>query len=150
MIPVVKIQYMKHQEGLERPSYKSDKASGMDLRAAIEEDNIVMEPGDRYLVPTGIKIQLPEGYEAQIRPRSGMAFKQGLTVVNAPGTIDNDYRGEIFVAMINLSGERQQIARGDRVAQIVICPFTQCTLMDTEELSETERGSGGFGSTGVR
>ncbi|WP_409966795.1 Deoxyuridine 5'-triphosphate nucleotidohydrolase [Mycovorax composti] len=129
------------------PTYATSGASGMDLRASIEED-IVLQPMERTLVPTGIFIELPEGYEAQIRPRSGLAIKQGLTCLNTPGTIDADYRGEIKVILINLSKEPQTIQNGDRIAQMVIQKVEIIQWVPVEALSETARNAGGFGHTG--
>ncbi|QEH40668.1 dUTP diphosphatase [Chitinophaga sp. XS-30] len=129
------------------PAYATADAAGMDLRANLDGP-LTLQPMERTLVPTGLFMELPSGYEAQIRPRSGLAIKQGLTLLNTPGTIDADYRGEIKIIMINLSGEPQIIRHGDRIAQMVVAPFVQVTLHEVKELSETERGSGGFGHTG--
>lgn len=129
------------------PTYATADAAGMDLRANLEAP-ITMQPLERTLVPTGLFMELPSGYEAQIRPRSGLAIKQGLTLLNTPGTIDADYRGEIKIIMINLSNEPQTIQHGDRIAQMVIAPFLQATLEEVKELTDTERGTGGFGHTG--
>lgn len=129
------------------PTYATADAAGMDLRANLET-SITMQPLERILVPTGLFMELPSGYEAQIRPRSGLAIKQGLTLLNTPGTIDADYRGEIKIIMINLSGEPQTIQHGDRIAQMVIAPFLQAKLVEVQELTDTERGTGGFGHTG--
>ncbi len=129
------------------PSYATADAAGMDLRAHLETA-LTLQPLDRVLVPTGLFIELPSGYEAQLRPRSGLAIKQGITLLNTPGTIDADYRGEIKVIIINLSNEPQTIAPGDRIAQMVIAPFTQVSLEPVEILTTTERGHGGFGHTG--
>lgn len=129
------------------PTYATADAAGMDLRANLESA-ITMQPLERTLVPTGLFMELPSGYEAQIRPRSGLAIKQGLTLLNTPGTIDADYRGEIKIIMINLSSEPQTIQHGDRIAQMVIAPFLQATLEEVKELTDTERGTGGFGHTG--
>ncbi len=131
----------------ELPSYATAEAAGMDLRASLEAA-ITLHPLERTLVPTGLFIELPTGYEAQIRPRSGLAIKQGLTLLNTPGTIDADYRGEIKLIMINLSNETQTIQPGDRVAQMVVAPFVQASLQPVEILSDTVRGEGGFGHTG--
>ncbi|RAJ85902.1 dUTP pyrophosphatase [Chitinophaga dinghuensis] len=131
----------------ELPSYATAEAAGMDLRASLEAA-IILQPMERTLVPTGLFIELPTGYEAQIRPRSGLAIKQGLTLLNTPGTIDADYRGEIKLIMINLSNEPQTIQPGDRVAQMVVAPFVQASLQPVEILSDTVRGEGGFGHTG--
>ncbi len=130
------------------PVYSSAEAAGADLKACIQED-IVLKPGQRYLVSTGLSIQLPTGYEAQIRPRSGLAAKHGISLVNTPGTIDSDYRGEIKVIMINHGQEDFVIRRGDRIAQMVIAPVTRGIFALSDALDSTERGSGGFGSTGV-
>lgn len=129
------------------PTYATADAAGMDLRANLEAP-ITMQPLERTLVPTGLYMELPSGYEAQIRPRSGLAIKQGLTLLNTPGTIDADYRGEIKIIMINLSNEPQTIQHGDRIAQMVIAPFLQAKLEEVKELTDTERGTGGFGHTG--
>ncbi|QHS62083.1 dUTP diphosphatase [Chitinophaga agri] len=129
------------------PAYATAEAAGMDLRASLETA-ITLQPLERTLVPTGLFIELPTGYEAQLRPRSGLAIKQGLTLLNTPGTIDADYRGEIKVIMINLSNEPQTIAHGERIAQMVVAPFVQAALEPVELLTETERGVGGFGHTG--
>lgn len=129
------------------PAYATSGSSGMDLKAWISED-IVLKPLERVLVPTGLFIELPEGYEAQIRPRSGLAIKQGLTCLNTPGTIDADYRGEIKVILINLSNETQTIHNGDRVAQMVIQKVEMIDWVAVEELNETVRAAGGFGHTG--
>ncbi|MBO9153408.1 dUTP diphosphatase [Chitinophaga sp. GCM10012297] len=129
------------------PSYATADAAGMDLRANLEAA-ITLQPLERTLVPTGLFMELPAGFEAQVRPRSGLAIKQGLTLLNTPGTIDADYRGEIKIILINLSNEPQTIQHGDRIAQMVIAPFVQATLAEVPELSDTERGAGGFGHTG--
>lgn len=141
---------IKRLEGndLELPRYETTKSAGMDLRACITE-NITIRPGERKLVKTGIAIALPENYEAQVRPRSGLALKNGITVLNTPGTIDADYRGEIGVILINLGNEDFTIERGMRIAQMVISPMVQAEMIEVEELDETKRGKGGFGSTGV-
>jgi dUTP pyrophosphatase len=144
----MKIQFLDHGRGLEPPAYQTPGSAGMDLRAAIDEP-VIMEPGGRAAIPTGLKIAVPQGYEAQVRPRSGLAIKRGLTVVNAPGTIDSDYRGEVGVLLINLGQEPVQIERGMRIAQLVIAPVIQVELQAVESLDETDRGTGGFGSTGV-
>lgn len=129
------------------PAYATADAAGLDLRANLETA-ISLQPLERVLVPTGLFIELPSGYEAQIRPRSGLAIKQGLTLLNTPGTIDADYRGEIKIIMINLSNEPQAIAPGERIAQMIIAPFVQARLETVELLTDTERGTGGFGHTG--
>lgn len=131
------------------PTYATEFSSGMDLRADLKED-LTLLPGERKLIPTGLFIELPKGFEAQVRSRSGLALKQGITCLNSPGTIDADYRGEIGVLLINLSGENQVIQPGDRIAQLVIQPVVQCTWESVNGLTETERGEGGFGHTGVK
>ncbi len=146
----LKIKVFDHGQGLQLPAYESAQAAGMDLRAAVEDGaDLVLEPAARTLVPTGIAIALPDGYEAQVRPRSGLALKHGITVLNSPGTIDADYRGEIKVILVNLGQETFRIARGDRIAQLVVAQVTQPRLEIVSELDETQRSDGGFGSTGV-
>ena len=130
------------------PAYQTKQAAGVDLMAFLEEA-IVIEPMDRVIVGTGLYIALPEGYEAMIRPRSGMAFKHGITVINTPGTIDADYRGEIKIALINLSKEAFTINNGDRIAQMVVNKYEKVTFKITDRLDETERGAGGYGHTGI-
>lgn len=130
------------------PKYMSAQASGMDLYADIDE-NIIIKSGKCKIVPTGIMLSLPPGFEAQVRPRSGLAFKHGLTVLNSPGTVDSDYRGEIKIALINLGEEDFEIKRGDRIAQLVINRIEQANLIETDNLPESKRGTGGFGSTGI-
>lgn len=129
------------------PAYETEFSAGMDLRACITE-RVILKPKGRALVPTGIFIELPRGYEAQIRPRSGLALKHGITVLNSPGTIDADYRGEIKVILINLSNEDFAIYNGDRICQMIIQRYMQIEWMESDELDESERGSGGFGHTG--
>lgn len=129
------------------PAYESKSAAGMDLRANLE-DPCILKPMQRKLIPTGIYMALPEGYEAQVRPRSGLAFKLGITVLNAPGTIDADYRGEIGVLLINLSEDNYILQDGERIAQLVIARYEQAQFVEVDVLDETERGEGGFGSTG--
>lgn len=131
------------------PKYESAQAAGLDIRAAIAEA-VTLQPLERKLIPTGLYIELPAGYEAQIRPRSGLALKRGLTVLNTPGTIDADYRGEIGVILINLSAETQTIEPGERICQMVIAKHEQPELVEVTELSATERGAGGFGHSGVK
>ncbi len=130
------------------PTYATSQSAGMDLRANIDTP-IVLQPMERCLVPTGLYIALPEGYEAQVRPRSGLAYKHGITVLNAPGTIDADYRGEIGVLLVNLSSESFTINDGERVAQMVIARYEQASFEPVDTLDETERGQGGYGHTGV-
>jgi dUTP pyrophosphatase len=143
----VEVQALPHAEGLPLPSYATPGSAGMDLRAAVDEP-LVLESGKRALVPTGLRIALPPGYEAQIRPRSGLAIKDGITVANAPGTVDSDYRGEVKVGLVNLSDEAYTIRRGDRIAQMVVAPVTRVAWRPVPSLDNTERGVGGFGSTG--
>lgn len=131
------------------PTYATSQSAGMDLRANLEEP-VVLHPMERRLIPTGLHIALPEGYEAQVRPRSGLALKHGLTVLNAPGTIDADYRGEIGVVLINLSQEDFTINNGERIAQLVVARYEQVEFSLVETLDETERGEGGYGHTGVK
>lgn len=131
------------------PTYATSQSAGMDLRANLEEP-VVLHPMERRLIPTGLHIALPEGYEAQVRPRSGLALKHGLTVLNAPGTIDADYRGEIGVVLINLSQEDFTINDGERIAQLVVARYKQVEFSLVETLDETERGEGGYGHTGVK
>ena len=130
------------------PSYSTNNSAGLDLRAHIEEE-IILNPMSRVLIKTGLFIQLPEGYEAQIRPRSGLAHKNGITVLNTPGTIDADYRGEVGVLLINLSNDSFKIKNGDRIAQMVIAKYEQAEWISVEQLDTTQRGDGGFGSTGI-
>ena len=138
-----------HGEGLALPAYQTEHAAGLDLLAAVPEDKpIQLAPGDRVLVPTGLAIALPVGYEAQVRPRSGLAIKHGLTVLNSPGTIDADYRGEIGVPLINHGRETFTIRRGERIAQMVVAPVVQVAFESVGELPPSARGAGGFGSTG--
>jgi dUTP pyrophosphatase len=146
----VPARLLPHAQGLALPAYQSDGAAGLDLVAAIPADvKITLDPGARALVPTGLTLQLPRGYEAQVRPRSGLALKHGVTVLNTPGTIDADYRGEIGVILINHGAAAFDIERGARIAQLVIAPVTRILLRQASELDETARGAGGFGSTGA-
>lgn len=133
----------------ELPNYQTEASAGMDLRANLVEGNLLLNPMQRVLVPTGLFIELPLGFEAQIRPRSGLAFKHGITVLNTPGTIDADYRGEIKVLLINFSDEPFEIVHGERIAQMIISQYEQIDWEETTELSETIRGAGGYGHTGV-
>ena len=145
----VRILRLPHGEGLALPAYQSAHAAGFDLVAAVPEDGaLTLGPGDRVLVPTGLVFELPDGYEAQLRPRSGLALKHGVTVLNSPGTIDADYRGEVKVLLVNLGNETFLVQRGDRIAQAVIAPVTRVEIVAAKALSDTERGGGGFGSTG--
>jgi dUTP pyrophosphatase len=143
----IAIQRLDHAEDLDLPDYATDAAAGMDLRAAVKTD-ITLEPGARTLIPTGFCIELPAGLEAQIRPRSGLALKHGISLLNSPGTIDADYRGEIGIIMANLGTEPFTIQRGDRIAQMVIARHERAVWQETASLGTTDRGTGGFGSTG--
>jgi len=131
------------------PAYETEHAAGMDIRAAVTEP-ITLQPGERVLIPTGIRIALPQGVEAQVRPRSGLAIRHGLSLLNSPGTIDPDYRGEVRIIIANLGQEPYTIHRGDRIAQIVIAPFLRAQWQQVASLDETDRGEGGFGSTGKK
>ncbi|WP_417692367.1 dUTP diphosphatase [Roseibium sp.] len=146
----VRLEFKKlpHGADLPLPAYQSDQAAGLDLLAAVEAA-IILQPGKRTIVPTGLAMSLPAGFEGQVRPRSGLAAKNGVTVLNTPGTIDADYRGEVKVILINLGDEAFVIERGSRIAQMIIAPVLQAKIELVEELSETRRGEGGFGSTGT-
>ena len=151
MNPTVPIVRLPHAEGLPLPAYETAQAAGMDLRAAVPEDEpLVLRPGSRFPVPTGLAFALPPGFEGQVRPRSGLAFKSGITCLNTPGTVDADYRGEVKVILINLGEDDVVIRRGDRIAQLVVAPVVQAQWSEVESLDETARGAGGFGSTGGR
>ena len=145
--PVVHIQKLPHGEGLDLPFYATSHAAGADLRAAIDAD-VVIEAGRYALIKTGFAMALPDNYEAQIRPRSGLALKYGVSVLNTPGTIDADYRGEVGVILVNHGSEAFIVQRGDRIAQMIIAPFVQADFQQQAELSGTVRGAGGFGSSG--
>ena len=146
----VSIQRFSHGEGLPLPAYETAHSAGMDLIAALDEGaEVEIAPGARALVPTGFAIALPEGYEAQVRPRSGLAHKHGVTVLNTPGTIDADYRGEVKVILVNFGSETFRVARGMRIAQMVVAPVTRVAWRPADSLTETARGAGGFGSTGI-
>ena len=145
----VQIMWLDHGIGLEAPAYATADAAGMDIRAAVPADaSVTLLPGERALIDTGFCMALPAGYEAQVRPRSGLAIKHGVTCLNTPGTIDADYRGEVKVILINLGSEPFTVSRGDRIAQMVIAPVTRAAVAITATLDDTSRGSGGFGSTG--
>lgn len=147
----IRVQRLPHAEGLPLPRYETSGAAGMDLIAALAQGEVLtLEPGARAMVPTGLAIALPEGFEAQVRPRSGLAAKNGVTVLNSPGTIDCDYRGEVKVILINLGQEAFAIERGTRIAQMVVAPVTQAGFTEVAALDETARGAGGFGSTGTK
>lgn len=137
-----------NRSGFDLPAYETPGSAGMDVRAALEQP-VTLQPGDRALIPTGLRIQLPEGYECQVRPRSGLALKKGITVLNTPGTVDADYRGEIGIILINLSREPFEIVPGERIAQLVINQYTRIQWEPVERLDETKRGDGGFGHTGT-
>ncbi|WP_209349524.1 dUTP diphosphatase [Pontixanthobacter sp. CEM42] len=141
----VQVKRLPHGEGLDLPAYATSGAAGMDILSA---EDVILEPGMRHAVATGLSVAIPEGYEIQVRPRSGLAFKFGVTVPNTPGTIDSDYRGELKVLMINHGADAFPIKRGERVAQLVLAPVTQAQWHEVAELDDTERGAGGFGSTG--
>ena len=143
-VPIVRLQ---HAADLPLPAYQTAGSAGCDLRAACVGE-IDIPPLGRALIPTGLALALPEGLEAQVRPRSGLAAREGVTVLNSPGTIDSDYRGEIKVILVNLSDRAVQIARGDRIAQLIVAPIRQVTWTEVDDLEQTHRGSGGFGSTG--
>jgi len=145
----VRIERLPHAGGLPLPAYETSGSAGMDLRAAVAEDEpLTLAPGARALVPTGLRIALEPGYEAQVRPRSGLALKHGVTCLNSPGTIDSDYRGEVGVVLINHGQEPFVIRRGERIAQMVIARHEQAAMVEVEALDQTARGAGGFGSTG--
>lgn len=146
----LRIQRLAHADGLPLPRYETAGAAGMDLIAANPSDApIVLQPMQRVLVPTGLVMQLDPGFEAQVRPRSGLAFKHGITVLNAPGTIDADYRGEVQVLLVNLGSEPFTVARGMRIAQVIVSPVIQVEPLEVEQVDETPRAAGGFGSTGL-
>ena len=148
-MPEIQVQILPHGRGLALPAYETAEAAGMDLRAALPEGEVVeLAPGARALVPTGLAMALPPGFEAQVRPRSGLAAKNGITVLNTPGTVDSDYRGEVKVILVNLGDTPFTIERDMRIAQMVIAPVVQAVLRQTDMLEETARGAGGFGSTG--
>ncbi len=146
----LKIKRLSHAEGLALPAYQTDHAAGFDLVAALPPDApLTIAPGARVIVPTGLIFELPRKMEAQVRPRSGLAIKYGVTVLNSPGTIDADYRGEVAVILINLGTEPFVVARGERIAQVIVAPVARVKLRESKKLSATKRGAGGFGSTGV-
>lgn len=146
----IPLQILDHARDLPLPAYATPHSAGIDLLAAVGQgEEIVLRPMERALIPTGLAMALPEGFEAQIRPRSGLALKHGITCLNSPGTIDADYRGEIKIMLINLGGEPFVMTRGMRIAQMVVAPYVQVTFAPTDTLPPTERGAGGFGSTGL-
>lgn len=144
----LKVQRLPHAEGLPLPEQASPGSAGLDLRAAVAEDH-VLSPGERMLVPTGLVLELPQGWEGQVRPRSGLAIRHGISLLNSPGTIDSDYRGEVMVVLANLGGEPFTIRRGDRIAQLLVASVSRVRVLEATEVSSTDRGSGGFGSTGT-
>ena len=144
----VLIQKLPGAEDLPLPDYATPGSAALDLRAAVDEE-VILQPGERTLIPTGIRIAIPVGYEGQVRPRSGLALKNGIGLVNSPGTIDSDYRGPVQVIVINLGQAQFTVRRGDRIAQLVIAPVTRVSLEESDSLPETERNDGGFGSTGI-
>lgn len=147
----VPVRRLAHGEDLPLPAYQTEESAGLDLMAAIPANStLVIEPGARELVPTGLTIELPSGYEAQVRPRSGLALKFGITVLNSPGTIDADYRGEIGVILVNHGAEPFEVIRGLRIAQMIVAPVARAFLLETRTLGDTVRGTGGFGSTGAK
>ena len=149
MSVTVRVKRLPHGEGLPLPSYQSKHAAGLDIVAGVPEaEPVELLPGERALIPTGLALELPPGYEAQVRPRSGLALKHGVTLLNSPGTIDSDYRGELMVIMINHGTEPFLVRRGDRIAQLVIAPVASVEIVAVEALGGTVRGRGGFGSTG--
>ena len=146
----IEVVQLEHASGLPLPAYETQGAAGMDLRAAVpEEAPLTLRPGARTAVPTGLRIAVPPGLEAQVRPRSGLALRNGITCLNSPGTVDSDYRGEVKVILANLGEEDFVIRRGDRIAQMVVCPVLQAKWIEVESLDDTARGHGGFGSTGA-
>lgn len=145
----VRVERLPHAQGLPLPAYETTGSAGMDLRAALPDaEPMTLQPGARALVPTGLKIALEQGWEAQVRPRSGLALKHGITCLNSPGTVDSDYRGEVGVILINHGQEPFVIRRGERIAQMVVARHEQAEMVEVETLDETARGAGGFGSTG--
>ncbi len=146
----LKMLRLSHAAGLDLPSYETEHAAGMDLRAAVpQEQPLVLGSGERVLVPTGFVMEIPTGHEGQVRPRSGLAFKHGITCLNTPGTIDADYRGEVKVLLVNLGPDAFVVERGMRIAQLIIAPVSQVEIHEVSDATETARGAGGFGSTGV-
>ncbi|MEO0466746.1 MAG: dUTP diphosphatase [Pseudomonadota bacterium] len=145
----VAVRPLPHFEGLDLPAYETAGSAGLDVRAAVADDApVTLEPGKRALIETGLSVAIPQGYEIQVRPRSGLAARHGITCLNTPGTIDSDYRGEVKVILINLGDSPFEITRGERIAQLVLAPVTQLAWSQVDHLPETDRGEGGFGSTG--
>ena len=148
--PRVRLMRLPHAEGLPLPAYQSSEAAGLDIVAALPEDEpVILPPAGRALIPTGLVLELPAGFEGQVRPRSGLAARHGVTVLNSPGTVDSDYRGEVQVILVNLGQTAFKIARGERIAQLVIAPVIRASLVEARRLKPTARGAGGFGSTGT-
>jgi len=149
--PKIAVKRLAHAAGLPLPAYETKRAAGMDLRCAVPEDQpLVLKPGERFAAPTGLCMAIPAGFEGQVRPRSGLALRDGVTCLNTPGTIDADYRGEVKVILINLGQSDAVIRRGDRIAQLVVAPVAQASWVEVDDLDATSRGVGGFGSTGGR
>lgn len=150
MSPKLIIVRLPHGQGLDLPTYETAGAAGMDLRAAVpDHEPLTIAPGARALVPTGLIMEIPQGFEGQVRPRSGLALKHGVTCLNTPGTIDSDYRGEVKVLLVNLGTEEFRVTRGMRIAQLIIAPVTRVTIIEASLANDTARGAGGFGSTGA-
>jgi len=148
--PVLGVVRLQHADGLPLPAYETAGAAGMDLRAAVPEDRpLLILPGKRALVPTGLIFEIPDGFEGQVRPRSGLAFKHGITCLNTPGTIDSDYRGEVKVLLVNLGDEDFAVIRGMRIAQLVMAAVSRASVVEKDMAGDTQRGAGGFGSTGT-
>ena len=148
-VVTVQLKWLEHGRGLELPAYQSAGAAGFDIRAAVAADKpVTLAAGERALIPSGFSIAVPDGFELQVRPRSGLAMRHGVTVLNAPGTVDSDYRGEVMVLLVNLGGEPFRIERGERIAQCILAPVARAELVEAETLPDTMRGTGGFGSTG--
>jgi dUTP pyrophosphatase len=147
--PAIDVVQLDHAKNLPLPAYETADAAGMDVRAALSE-SVTLAPGERKAIPTGLKLAIPSGYEVQVRPRSGLAIKKGITMINAPGTVDADFRGEVHVLMVNHSDEPFVVEHGERIAQLVVAPVVQATWNVVDALDETARGEGGFGSTGVK
>lgn len=146
----VSVVVLAHGKGLPLPAYQSDEAAGLDLLAAVgKKETVVIAPGARALIPTGLSLELPAGFEGQVRPRSGLALKHGVTVLNSPGTIDSDYRGEVKIILVNLGDQPFPVRRGERIAQLVVAPVTRVGLVKARAIGTTQRGKGGFGSTRV-
>ncbi len=146
--PLLKIELLPGNDDLGLPTYATEGAAGLDLKASLGEP-VLLKPGERGIIPTGLKMEIPPGFEGCVRPRSGLAMKQGLTLTNAPGTIDSDYRGEVKVLVINLGQETVTLKRGDRIAQLLISPVAHAKIVQVEKVEETIRGAGGFGHTGI-